>query len=512
MHVWSVRCLPVLALSVLCAVGPSAGGHDATGDPRDAAKLPVKLVSVAARDAYANPEHALDGDPATEFTFNWGNGGATLVFDLGGPSVIERIVIRSGPTGGPVHLQEVSVGPDAKNLRPLLSRPVNLVVSAKGEARDLKLVPSVARYVSVQVGGGGKVGIGEIEIHGRRHRPERHLCHWWSGDPRQDFLDALGYLEDIGVTDVWIDKIASVMPNSRPNFGFDVLVRTGVLKKLKSSGIRYWLSEDEGFGGLVNGPDDLRDERRWRTTLQYARQVYAQARQLGFRGIAMDAEDYQAPSDPAVLEKYGKVADAVECWTFNDEFGYSGAYYRRGLELGKVIQEVWGCPVIQFYEAVMYDGIPGCRDGNYWWLKGMSDAGVEIWVGTEKSYGAGNRELYDPAFGYPDFVTYAFVDLPAFIGEVHRRFPFAARVLPGIHPWITGFGDGVPNYLPKYLDEQLGVVENGAFGCWIYNGGTPSAGDPRKVLKNEAFLTKHGIAAQDYVDVFKRHPTSGRPR
>ena len=508
MRVCSVRCVLVLALSVLGAVRAIAGGGDAAADMRGVAKLPLKVVSAAARDACANPEYAVDGDPATELTLGWANGGATLVFDLGAPVVIERLVIRSGPTGGPFHLQEVSVGPDTMNLRPLLSRPVNLVVSPEGEARDLVLAPSVARYVSVQVGGGGRVGLGEIEVYGRPHWPERHLCHWWSGDPRTDFLDAMDYLQDIGVTDVWIDKIAAVMPNSRPNFGFDVLVRAGALNKLKSAGIRYWLSEDEGFGGLVNSPDDLRDERKWRTTLQWARQVYAQARRLGFRGIAMDAEDYQTPADPAVLEKYGKVADAVECWTFNDEFGYSGAYYRRGLELGKVIQEVWGCPVIQFYEAVMYDGIPGCRDGNYWWLKGMSDAGVEIWVGTEKTYGAGNRELYDPAFGYADFVTYAFVDLPAFIGEVHRRFPFASRVLPGFHPWITGFGGGVPNYLPEYLDEQLHAVENGAFGCWIYNGGTPYAGDPRKVLKNEAFLKSHGITAQDYVDVFRRHPTA----
>ena len=473
-----------------------------------AGKIPLKIVETTARDAYANPEYAIDGDPTTEFTINWANGGATLVYDLGGPTVVERVVIKSGPTGGPYHLGEVSVSPDKKNFRPLLSRAINLVTLPKGEARDLQLVPSVGRYISLYFGGGGKVGIGEIEIYGRPNLPERHLCHWWGGDTKADFLDAMDYLDEIRVTDIWIDKIASVMTNSRPNYGFDVLVKSGVLKELKKRGINYWLSEDEGFGGLVNHPDDLRDERKWRTTLSHARQVYAQAKKLGFRGIAMDAEDYQTPADPAVLEKYGKAADAVECWTFYDEFGYAGHYYQRGLELGKVIQEVWGCPVIQFYEAVMYDGIPNCRDGNYWWLKGMSDAGVEIWIGTEKSYGRGNKELYDPEVGYPEFVTHSFIDLPAFIGDVHRRFPFAARVIPGFHPWITGFGGGVPNYLPKYLDEQLSITENGAFGCWIYNGGTPHAGDPRKVLGNKEFLEKHRITAQDYIDVFNKHKTS----
>jgi hypothetical protein len=228
----------------------------------------------------------------------------------------------------------------------------------------------------------------------------------------------------------------------------------------------------------------------------------------------MDAEDYQLPSDPAVLEKYLKVADHVDCWTFNDEFGFSGLYYQRGRQFGKVIRDVWGCPVIQFYEATMYAGIPGCRDGNYWWLKGMSDAGVEIWVGTGKSYGAGNKELYDPALECGEVLFYSFIDLPAFIGEVHKRYPFAARVLPGFHPWVTEhpttypWPGGRPNYLPKYLDEQFSITENGAFGCWIYNAGTPFAGDPRKVLTNEAFLKKHGLTAQDYIDVLKKHKTS----
>lgn len=42
-----------------------------------------------------------------------------------------------------------------------------------------------------------------------------------------------------------------------------------------------------------------------------------------------------------------------------------------------------------------------------------------------------------------------------------QAYPFAARVLPGFHPWISDFGGGVPNYLPKYLDEQLSITENG---------------------------------------------------
>ena len=404
------------------------------------------------------------------------------------------------------------VGPDPANMRGLLSRPVNLTTSPL-QKTDVAVTPSVGRFIRVDLSAGGKVGIGEIAVWGRRHRPERHLCHWWSMDPKADFLDAMDYLDvDLRATDVWIDKVATALPSTRANGGFDVLEKAGIFEELKKRGINYWLTEGEGFGGLVRSPADLRDDLKWETTLMRARDVYSRAHKLGFRGLAMDAEDYSLPPDPAVVEKYLKVADHVDCWTFNDEFGYAGYYYQRGMQFGKVIKEAWDCPVIQYYEAVMYAGNPGCRDGNYWWLKGMHDAGLEIWVGTERTYGRGKKELYDPEVGYAEFVTRSFVDLPVYIAKTHKAFPFAARVLPGFHPWITGFGDGVPNYLPKYLDEQLGIAENAAHGCWIYHGGTPHAGDPREVLKNTGFLSKHGLSAQDYIDVFRRHPTSGAVR
>ncbi|MFM8288505.1 MAG: hypothetical protein ACKOGA_17570 [Planctomycetaceae bacterium] len=87
-----------------------------------------------------------------------------------------------------------------------------------------------------------------------------------------------------------------------------------------------------------------------------------------------------------------------------------------------------------------------------------------------------------------------------------KAYPFAARVLLGFHPWISDFGGGVPNDLPKYLDEQLSITENAAFGCWIYHGSTRHAGDPRRVL-NKDFLKKHQLTADDYLEVFRRHST-----
>jgi hypothetical protein len=504
---WGVVAL-VMAAGMPCA---GAGGAAPTSPEPAARPLPLRLVSAAAKGAFSNPEQAIDGDPRTEFTFAWGNGGAQLVLDLGEPAVVERIGITTGPGAAPNFLEEVTIGPDPEKMRGLLARPINLTARPL-QKTDLAITPAVGKYLGVSFSGGGQVGIGEIEAWGRKHRPERHLCHWWSGDVAADFLEALDYLDrDLGVTDLWIDKVATALPSTRPNSGFEVLARAGVFRALQQRGIRYWLTEDEGFGGLVNSPADLRDDRRWETTLRRAREIYRRAHQLGFRGLAMDAEDYVPPSDPAVVETYLKVADHVDCWTFNDEFGYAGHYYQRGQQYGKVIREVWGGPVIQYYEAVMYAGKPGCRDGNYWWLKGMYDAGLEIWLATERTYGAGKGELYTPEAGYPEWTTRWFVDLPDYLAQTHRAYPFAARVLPGFHPWISDFGGGIPLYLPQYLDAQLGIVEKAAYGCWIYHGGTPHAGDPRKVLKNQEFLARHGLSAQDYLEVFRKHPTSRAP-
>ncbi len=495
-----ITCLVVAILSVSGVLSAAPGN-------RSVGKVNLKLVSVTAGDAFQNPEYATDGKPTTEFTFNWGNGGAKLLFDLGQPTVVERVDITIGPGAAPFYVDEISVGPDTANMRDLFSRPINLF-RGSGQKTAVGVPPSVGRYLRVGLRAGDKVGVGEIEVFGKRHRPERHLCHWWGGDVKSDFVDAMDYIDrDLGATDIWIDKLATAFPSTRPNLGFGVLEKAGVFKELKKRGINYWLMEDEGFGALVNSPADLRDDLKWETTLRRAREIYSQAKKLGFRGLVMDAEDYIIPSDPAIVEKYLKVADHIDCWVFNDEFGYAGYYYQRGLQYGKVIKEVWGCPVFQFYEAVMYAGIPGCTDGNYWWMKGIHDAGLEIWQGTEKSYGRGNKELYDPAVAYPEWTTYSFIDLPAFINKVHKVYPFADRVLPGFHPWIAGFGGGVPLYLPKYLDEQLSIVENAAFGCWIYHGSTARGGDPRLVL-NKEFLAKHKLSAQDYVDVFRKHPTS----
>gem|GEM_PF-1117607 len=534
-----------LVLGAACWLAPVASPGAAPAPAPEV--LPARLVSATGRDATSGAENLLDGDAGTEFTFAFPNGGAEIVLDLGAPAVVTGLRVTAGPSGGPFHLDEVSVGGRRQNfeiieegyqkgdqnlghhaeqgrvwgrdpdghMRPLLGRKVNLVVTP-GEVTEIGLPPSVGRLVRVRVSAGwDKVGVAGIEVLGRPdHRMERHLLHWWGGNPQEDFVGAADYLAgELGATDVWVDKIASVFTNSRPDFGFGSLSGSGALDALKARGIRYWLVEGEGFPGLVNTPGDLRDDRLWQETMTRAREIFTEAKKLGFAGYVMDAEDYALPSaevTEAAKKKYG--FDHIDAWCFKDEFGLDGMYYLRGREFGKVVREAWGpdAVMIQYYIPQVYHDY---RLGNYWWLRGMHDEGVEIRVADQQTYGAGQGELYDASKGYPDFTTRWFTNFPEKCRQVHGLLPFVTKVYPGLHPWVTSHG-AIPLYLPKYLDDQLDISGDYFDGVWIYNGGTPHAGDPRKVLDPEVMKKlqeNHGVTAEDYLEVFRKNPTTRSP-
>ncbi|MDI9585503.1 MAG: hypothetical protein QM473_14865 [Acidobacteriota bacterium] len=465
----------------------------------------VRLFSAEARGGdLTHPEFALDDDPATELRFAWPNGGLSLTVDLGGPTVLEGVRITNGHSERLIWLTEVLVGPDPDHLRPLLGRQINLAMWEPAQTTEVPLPPSVGRFAQVRIGAASSSHgrISEVQFLGRPNLPERHLM-CWSSNLQADFLDKLDYLEnDLGATDLWLDYVETAFPQTNHNAGFDVWVKSGALEQFRVRGIRYWLAEHEPFTFMVSSPADLADDRKWQTTLRQMKHIYARAKELGFRGIVYDAEDYDGVTREA-RERYADVADYVDAWCFADEFGYSGGYYQRGLQVGKVIREAWGCPLMQVYEARMYAGKPDCRAGNYWWLKGIHDAGVEVWVATEKTYGAGEAEVTGP-----DMLAHLnrwFVRLPEFIPRVQEAFPFAARILPGFHPWNVRTAR--PHYLPRYLDEQLTQAADCAPGYWIYNEGNRSAGDPRETLDTE-ILRELGVTAEDYLAVFRSHKTS----
>jgi len=472
----------------------------AAGPPGEPLLTGVRLVSAEARSGgLQDPGNAIDGDPKTGFSFEWGNGGAALVIDLGGPRVLDRVRVTNGQTDLLVWMTELSVGPDVDHFRPVLGRPVNLPMWRPGDATEVPLGGAVGRFVKVQFGGGGPRGsISEVTFFGTENRPERHLM-CWSSSIQGDFLEKLDYFtRDLGCTDLWLDFVESAFPQTNHNAGFAHWIESGALDRFRERGLRYWLAEHEAFTCLVNAPGDLRDDRRWETTFRQARFLYAQARALGFRGLVFDAEDYGGVTEEAKAA-YAGVADFVDAWCFADEFGPGGMYYLRGRQFGQVLQSAWPeAPLLQVYEARVYAGKGDCRAGNYWWLRGLHDAGVEIWIATEKTYGAGRGEIESEA---PEHLRTWFVQMPEFMTRIHDAYPFAARVLPGFHPWNTRTRQ--PNYLPRYLSEQIEIAANWAPGFWIYTEGNAHAGDPRQVLDPE-FLKARGLTAEQYLEALHR--------
>jgi len=501
---WAVRRPSLIGAILFAYLAPPQGfAQEGTTSTRPAGRLaPLSLVRAeAGSKSLAHPESAVDGNPKTEFTFDWANGGASLIVDLGKPCVIEAVQITNGRSHPVNWISEISVGPDPNHLRPLLGRRVNLFRWQTGQVLNLPLVPSVGRYVQIGFSGGGANGsISEVEFFGRENLPERHLM-CWSSDLQKDFLDKLDYLDrDLGVTDLWLDYVETAFPQSNNNSGLRMWEESGALAEFRKRGIRYWLAEHEAFTHMVNDPADLRDEARWLTTFRQMRQIYPKARALGFRGLVLDAEDYDGVSK-AAQEKYKDAASHVDAWAFADEFGLSGMYYHRGLQFGRALKEVWDAPLLQVYEARLYAGKNDCIQGNYWWLKGIHESGIEIWIATERTYGAGKGEVENE---YAEYCRRWFVQMPEYLPQVHQGYPFAARVLPGFAPWITRIGK--PNYLPKYLDQQLEIARNCAMGYWIYNEGNSRAGDPRDVL-DRSFCRQIGVTPEQYLDVFRRHPT-----
>ena len=487
----------VLRLSVIMALAivstaPLCRADDLTADDRAAI-----TESKALRNSFtSDPALLIDGDPATELTTNGANSAFEITIDLGRPCVVDGLRVTNGQTNTSLWIAEAAVGPAADDLPALLGRPVNLL-RRPGWVTTIPLPPTVGRYVQIRFA--YAQDLSEIQILGRENRPERHYCAWW-GDVEKDLRQPMDYFaDDLGITDIWLDYVETAFPQTNNNFGLDQLAATGVLEEFRQRGIRYWLGEHEWFTQMVNAPEVLADELAWQTTFRQMRSVYRRARELGFTGIVADAEDY-----------YNHHA-----WQHSEHWGPDGLYYKRGRQIGELLKEIWDCEIIQMWEGRIYGnfqfvggkGYPlDYEKGNYWFCKGLSDAGIRVSFALEKTYGAGEGEL--AGHGQLEYLTRWFGHKPEFYVDLTgEAYPFAHRILPGFHPWNCR--TKVPNYLPKYLDEQLTEAERLVPAFWIYTEGTPQGGDPRKRL-DPAMLKEMGTTAEAYLDVFAKHPAPPR--
>ena len=497
-----------LSTALLVSAILTTDGFAAPKGNKGVKPLPYHIVEAAAlRGSFENPE-SVKGSGAELFFVKGQNATARLMLDLGEPSEVQALRITTPAGNFHTCLSECSIGSNPDTLRKLFGRVFNLPSWKEGGTIEITLpADTVGRYLALDFTAGYTEGaIKKIELIGRKNIPERHLL-LWASDLDRDYRPKMDFFaNDLQLTDIWLDYVETAFPQTNLNSSIDTLVQSGVLKEFKKRGIRYWLGEHEAFCSLVNSPEQLRDEVRWMATIRNARAVYSRAKAAGFHGLKIDAEDYDVvPAD--VKEKYKDDTDHVTGWAFKEEYGYTGLYYRRGLEFGKVLKEVWDCPVIQLYEARIYADKNDSRQGNYWWLKGMHDAGVsDISIAVEKSYGAGNNEIaQDPTCG--EHLYRWFIRLPELCDAVQKAYPFARRVIPFFHPWNTR--TGAPMYLPKYLQEQLVDATNITTAFGLYLEGNNSGGDPRDVLKADK-LAPYGITADDYLEILRKFPAPSK--
>jgi hypothetical protein len=322
--------------------------------------------------------------------------------------------------------------------------------------------------------------------------PERHLLGWASNF-QNDYKNKVDYFDKIlGLTDIWIHNVQDAFPTTFIQVGFPALISTGVLDDFADRGINYWLGDHEAFCTMVRDVAALRDDTKWNEVYAKAATIYTQARALGFKGLVLDAENYY-PVTPETVARYQTNGENISSWSFSDEFGADGDYYRRGLAYGNVIKSTWPeCILIQIYEALIYGSN---RQGNYWWLQGIHDAGVEIWIGTQLTYGAGANEIAK------DYLGRWHVNMSELMTKVQAAYPMASRVLPGFHPW--NIRTGQPQYLPKYLTEQMNQARNQP-GFWLYTEGLSLGGDPREPDNQDApYWQSYKVTPQEFFQCFQ---------
>jgi len=489
---------------VAALVGAEAGAADlARGDG-------AQVAAESAQAAVQRPAAGLiDGDPATTFRWEWANGGAEAVIDLGRPARVEEVRIQQGPGDSLCRfVTSIEVSGHQTEWRKVSDRwPL---VSQPAAWTAIPLRPCVCRYVKLAFASGSREDFAEVasaEVIGKPQERLRIFALYWGDLP--GLAKCADDVAALGVTDLlvsWVDGPAVCSWHQ----GLDAFVDSGAKAALDRAGLRYWLDEHE-LCSIIRTAADIGDDLIWDQACTRARQCYAGAKELGFAGASFDPEHY-----------YGD----YHAWGDTAQYGTAGLYYRRGHQLGRAMAEVWpGMQTVHIYEARIYGNFQGVGDpndpnidysqGHMWWLKGMKDAGIGITLGLEKTYGAGEGEVLDALpeaqrakvqgaghlfrwFGHkPDW----------YINLAWQAYPFVDEIIPGFNPWSVSEGDisGV-RYRPEYLREQLEYARANATACWMYWGGWSSNPDPAACWRGKepgAYLAPEGVDLAAYAPVLR---------
>jgi hypothetical protein len=151
------------------------------------------------------------------------------------------------------------------------------------------------------------------------------------------------YAHTVGVTDVFLPYVAGAFDVDNSTRMLSPAEARPTVQRYAAEGIAAWMQERpapaadwiEHGKGAVLWADTLASDVLWTSITVRAAQSYPLAREAGFAGLVYDCEDY-----------FG----AGRMWGDATQYGVHGQYFKRGRQLGLVIQDVWtNATVVQVY-------------------------------------------------------------------------------------------------------------------------------------------------------------------
>jgi len=330
--------------------------------------------------------------------------------------------------------------------------------------------------------------------------PRRVEVHLFGADLRAG-APLAGWYRDIGITDVWLYTLKGAFPqDQRPETQQTVqdLEQAGTLDAYRGNALRCWWFERPvpDYAYEITKHPDAPERRLWDNAPETdafwdevcgkVAAVYPGVRAAGFAGLVYDNEAYYSfRGDESGREKP---------WVWGgheEEYGPEGNYFKRGKQVGAAIHAVWPrAKVIHVYAF----GYPGER----WWYQGFQDAGLDVHLGLEHTYGAGPADAGEAWYQswWKGRTTKATCDWK------RTLFPFIKdnqHVMAGLFP--IDFGARKPNYLARHFREQLAGAANddpaGPIAVWLW---------PQGAFSPQAWQTvdyADGESASDYLEVLR---------
>ncbi|MFA6111478.1 MAG: hypothetical protein WDA75_22190 [Candidatus Latescibacterota bacterium] len=293
--------------------------------------------------------------------------------------------------------------------------------------------------------------------------------HLFGGDMTAGAPLAQWY-HDIGITDLWLYPFRGAFPqDQRPEDQKTPEQVAELLAAYRQHHLRCWWMErpvpDVFYQEARGEGRHLWDaspeaEALWAGVCEQIRAIYPRVKGAGFRGVVYDNESYYSYQ--------GDEQGDQKPWVWGGhaaEYGTGGHYYQRGLQVGKAIRAAWPEAAVVMVYAFGYEG-------ERWWYQGFQDAGVELFLGPEHTYGAGPPELGEAWYQS----WWQGRDLKATCDWKCTQFPFVAdnaHVMAGLFP--IEFTTLRPNYRARYFREQLSQAANGdpagPIPVWIWPQG-----------------------------------------